>query len=130
MDLARRLGENDELYSCRACAKNPALYAQLGHDGPPQNFWRDNLFNGAPLRRCPVRDILEARERDQQLAEEFDRYTTHYYPAYQDGHLLVAGGIADQPARYLALIGALRDASERVAEKHLELTKDSNGGQS
>jgi hypothetical protein len=50
-----------------------------------------------------------AREEPCAVAAELDRYVDLYYPAYQEGHLLVAGGISEQPARYLELIRAIAD---------------------
>lgn len=104
------------------------MYAQLGHDGPPTNFWREHLITGKDLARCPVRELLDARERIPELHDEVVRYVQLYLPAYQDGHLLVAGGIADQPARYLSMIQELLRLSARADEKYLELTPAEDGG--
>ena len=122
MDLARRLGGN-ELYDCRSCAANPALFEQLGHDGPPTNYWRENLLSGEPLQRCPVRELLALRETDPRALTEFEQHVGTYWPAYKAGHLLVAGGIADQPARYVDMMHAIADVVERSDDKYLELTK-------
>jgi hypothetical protein len=45
-----------------------------------------------------------AQQYMPETAAEVDRYVDSYYPAYRDGHLLVAGGLADQPARYVELV--------------------------
>ena len=57
------------------------------------------------------------------LIAEIERYVTTLYPAYREGHLLVAGGLADQPARYLAMIRAMTGLSDKIEERYLELTK-------
>ncbi|MDP9202292.1 MAG: hypothetical protein M3P26_10245 [Gemmatimonadota bacterium] len=45
-----------------------------------------------------------------------------YYPFYEDGHLLVAGGVSDQPARSIAYMLEIRRLWNAVDAKHLELT--------
>jgi hypothetical protein len=99
------------------------LKAQLGHDGPPTNLWTENLITGAPLERCPVRTIQLAREQRDPIVEEVDRHADVYYPAYRDGFLLVRGGLSDQPARYLELIGAIREVEGKVETKLLAALK-------
>jgi hypothetical protein len=64
-----------------------------------------------------------AEVSDPALTAELHRYTTDYYPAYEDGHLLEAGGWSDQPARYATLIRALKHWDERVSAKYVEITK-------
>jgi hypothetical protein len=81
----------------------------LGHAGPPTSLYKEHLITGEPLERCPVRTIQLAEQERPALGAELERYIRTYYPAYEDGHLLVSGGIGDQPARYLALINAIRD---------------------
>lgn len=71
----------------------------LGHDGAPTSIWKKNLIDGKPLERCPVRTLQLA---DQSLVSEIHRHVNEYFPYYEDGFLLAEGGIADQPARYLA----------------------------
>lgn len=95
----------------------------LGHDGPPQSFWRENLVTDEPLARCPVRTLQLARESDLILAREVERYDDTLYPAYRDGHLLVKGGIGDQPARYLEIINLVRHYEISVEAKATELAK-------
>lgn len=56
-----------------------------------------------------------AAQRTPELVAEIDRYVGTYYPAYRDGHLLVAGGLADQPARYVELV-QLTQSMERVVQ--------------
>ena len=120
--MARRLG-GKELYDCRECGKNPALLEQLGHDGPPTNYWRENLITDEPLKRCPLRDLLQAHDHNPELAAEVDRYVGIYMPAYRDGHLLVGGGIADQPVRYLEIIREIAQLDAAAEVKYHELTK-------
>lgn len=71
-----------------------------------------------------MRTIQLALERRDPTAEEFDRYADVYYPAYRDKHLLVRGGIGDQPARYMALIGAFRHMDAAIETKLIEITKE------
>jgi hypothetical protein len=56
-----------------------------------------------------------------------------YYPAYQDGHLLVSGGWADQPARYIALIQRIQTLERLTQTKFEQVTDtdrtDRDGGQ-
>lgn len=70
-----------------------------------------------------MRTIQLAHESRAPIAAELHRYTTTYYPAYQDGHLLVRGGIGDQPARYLAIIGAIRDMNATMDAKDNDITQ-------
>ena len=71
-----------------------------------------------------MREILEARERTPDLVAELDRYLAAYVPAYEGGHLLVAGGISDQPARYLAMTHQIMALGQRSDAKYRELTKE------
>lgn len=79
----------------------------LGHDGPPTNYWRENVVTGETLARCPLRTLQLIEERDPALGREYARMVGEYFPHYQRGHLLEAGGLADQPARYVAWMRAL-----------------------
>ena len=97
------------------------MKSQLGHDGPPTAYWSENLLTGATLTECPLRTILRAWDTDPALAAEFDRYLGTYYPLYQDGHLLEAGGVSDQPARYLDYIVAIRSTEAAVQTKRDEI---------
>jgi hypothetical protein len=90
----------------------------LGHDGPPEAFWRENLITGKPLHRCPVRTQQLA---DPTLMREIDTMRLELYPAWQQGHLLTAGGIEDQPARYLEFMRLFDRQRVLVQEKHDEL---------
>jgi hypothetical protein len=123
--LARRLGGPD-VYRCSACAKTPALLEHLGHDGPPTNLWRENLLTGETLPRCPVRTLLLADEDPgtSALARELDRYADVYFPAYEQGYLLEAGGVSDQPARYWELIGLVRELRADTQARYLALVSD------
>lgn len=95
----------------------------LGHDGPPESYWRENLITDAPLALCPLRTLQLARESDPILSREVERYDQTLYPAWRDGHLLVKGGIGDQPARYLEIINLVRHFEIAVEEKAAEIAK-------
>lgn len=88
------------MYTCDFCFKNPGIMQQLDHDGPSgeHSIWQKNLVTGGPLVRCPIRDVIEA---SPELRAEFERYRLVYYPNYKKGHLLVSGGIAEQPNRWM-----------------------------
>jgi hypothetical protein len=58
------------------------------------------------------------------LAREAARYADVYYPAYRDKHLLVAGGIADQPARYLTILDVVRALDARTQKRLLEIERE------
>jgi hypothetical protein len=73
----------------------------LGHDGPPETYWRDNLITGKPLERCPVRTLQLA---NPHLVSEIETHRTELWPLWEKGLLLSAGGIADQSARYMDLM--------------------------
>jgi hypothetical protein len=90
----------------------------LGHDGPPEAFWRENLLTGKPLDRCPVRTLQLA---DPALTREMDMMRLEVYPAWQQGHLLSAGGIEDQSARYLEFMRTFDTTKHLVQLKHNEL---------
>lgn len=117
--MGRRLG-GKELYDCESCRIRPALYQMLGHDGPPTQYWKENLIDGKPLERCPVRSLQLA---DPSLVAEINRHVNEYYPFYEDGHLLVAGGIADQPARTVTYMLEIKRVSQLVDLRHAELTQ-------
>lgn len=68
--------------------------------------------------------MRSVRETPTDVRTEVHRYLDVYLPAYDDGHLLVAGGIADQPARYLELIQLIRRTRTAAQAKYDELTKD------
>jgi hypothetical protein len=96
----------------------------LGHDGPPTNLWTRNLLTDEPLARCPVRTLQLAREASDPHVREADRYVETYHPAYTDKHLLIAGGIADQPARYVELVQLIGRINHQVDAKYAALTKE------
>jgi hypothetical protein len=89
----------------------------LGHDAPPTAFWKENLVNGEKLERCPVRTLQLA---DQSMLSEVTRHAVDYYPFYEDGHLLVAGGISDQPARFIAYMQEINRLRVIVDNKYEE----------
>lgn len=93
----------------------------MGHDGPPTNYWRENLITNDPLTRCPLRTLQLAPARE---VEEMARYVDQYYPAWQAGHLLTEGGIADQPARYLSMIEHVARFAGVTQAKKDELAKN------
>lgn len=98
----------------------------LGHDGPPTNLWTENLLTGQPLAECPVRTILRAHEDHPELAREVNARLRDY-PRYERGVMYVAGGSADQPARYLAFMDLI-DAQKNATEaKHFELMRKGDG---
>lgn len=99
------------------------MKALLGHDGPPTSHWRENLITGKDLAECPLRTLLRAREASPQLVAEFERYDDVLFPAYEEGHLLVHGGIADQPARYLEMIRLFRNTQARVDVEYEKATR-------
>jgi hypothetical protein len=100
------------------------MYSMLGHDGPPTAFWRENLVTGKPLDRCPLRTLQLAAREHRELAEEVQRYSQDYVPAFEAHHLLVAGGLADQPARYVEIVRRVREIDARTDERYLELTRE------
>lgn len=116
------------MYNCTACGSNPGLKQMLGHDGTPTGPWTENLITGAPLTECPLRTILRAREASPDLIAEYDRYLNVYYPLYQDGHLLVEGGVAAQPARYLDFMLAIRETQNTVEVKELAIRRENGEG--
>jgi hypothetical protein len=108
------LGENWRLYDCDHCAENPYYLTMLGHDGPPQGMWLENLGDGTELKRCPRRDLLEA---DSEVLAELRQNRVELYPLYRQGHLARAGGVLDQDARYIALMRAFDSMTEAVQRK-------------
>lgn len=100
----------------------------LGHDGPPTNFWRENLLTGQPLAECPLRTIIRAHEDHPRLGREVDTHL-RYYSAYDRGVLLVSGGISDQPARYIELMDLIDRQKNETEAKHLELMRKRDEGE-
>jgi hypothetical protein len=47
-----------------------------------------------------------------------------YFPAYRGGHLLVDGGLAAQPARYVDMMQAIAGLVDAVEQKYVELTRE------
>jgi alkaline phosphatase len=56
-----------------------------------------------------LRSIQLAREHTPTLSAHVDRHVDLLYPAYREGHLLVSGGIADQPNHYVEMMRVIRD---------------------
>lgn len=94
----------------------------LGHDGPPTNIWRENLLTGKPLTECPLRTILRLQETQPAISREVDTHL-RYYGAYDRGVLLVAGGISDQPARYVELMDRIDQQKHETETKYFALLK-------
>ncbi|HEY7195512.1 MAG TPA: hypothetical protein VH439_17345 [Gemmatimonadales bacterium] len=95
----------------------------LGHDAPPTNFWRENLLTRAPLPECPVRTMLRYEETRPQLMQELARHISRYAP-YERGVLLVAGGLDDQPARYLDFMEVIDRSTQARETRYLELIRE------
>jgi hypothetical protein len=96
----------------------------LGHDGPPETFWRENLLTGKPLDRCPVRTLQLA---NPQLSDELDTARRELWPLWERGLLLASGGIEDQSARYLDLMREFDHTQRLVDLKAKELSGESEG---
>lgn len=96
----------------------------LGHDGPPTSYWRENLVNGEPLHRCPVRTTQLA---DQKLVQELEMFRFEIYPFWKKGHFPRAGGAGDQDARQLAMIRELDLVGEIVKDRYRELRGETDG---
>jgi hypothetical protein len=82
-------------------------------------MWRDNLITGQPLKRCPLRDLLLA---PSDATAEFNVARLELYPMFRRGFLYEAGGVADQPARYIAWMNEIDDARAAAQQKYDELT--------
>ncbi len=116
MRLARALA-GPEFYDCAACDRNPGLKPRLGHDGPPAALWLENLLTAEPLTRCPIRQLQLA---PPELQAELDR-DRRTLPLYQAGHLLIAGGISDQPARWLETMQEMAELEEQAQATYLKI---------
>jgi hypothetical protein len=78
-------------------------------------MWRENLVDGRPLQICPMRLFQIAAEVAPEMLAEFHRHVHEYYPHYAKGHLLLAGGVANQPAitmEYMREIDRLRSLTQ------------------
>lgn len=98
----------------------------LGHEGPPTAYWKENLVDGTKLERCPMRSLLLA---DPELVAEINRHVNEYFPFYEGGHLLVAGGISDQPARWVAYMLEINRDQQLVDLKFAELNAGGEGSE-
>jgi hypothetical protein len=116
------------LYDCSYCEQVPSYLTLLGHDGPPAGLYTRNLVTNAELDRCPKRTILLAARSEVM---EMRRYVDTYLPAYTDGFLLVPGGIADQPARYVELVQLGRSYQRTVEAQYVKVRagNDTDGGE-
>jgi hypothetical protein len=65
--------------------------------------------------------MLRLHETEPDLAREIDRHIALYYPQYERGVLLVAGGMSDQPARFLELMARIEGVKSNVEAKYLEI---------
>lgn len=90
------------------------MYEQLGHDGPATFPWTENYITGKPIERCPIRQLQLA---PAELREEVLRWRGVYFATYRQGHLLVSGGIADQPARWLEAMQYLDELVSRSEQR-------------
>ena len=113
----------DDIYDCKGCEEAPFRLEQLGHDREPTGLWDSNLITDAPLTRCPVR-LLQLAE--PEVRREILRWKDQY-PDFKKGHLLVAGGISDQPARWIEAMHCLESLDQRQQSKYLEIKKASDG---
>ena len=122
--MARSLS-GDEFYNCEACEKAPYKLEQLGHDGEPQGAWDLNLLTDVPIPRCPVRLLQLAKP---ELRREILRWKDQYYPLFRKGQLLVPGGIAAQPARWLEAMLFLESIEKRQETKFVEIRRKEDEG--
>lgn len=94
------------------------MRAALGHDGPPQMYWRAHLLTGEPLRRCPMRDVLETAP---EVRQEVEQYHDWYFPRYEAGHLAIRGGVDDQPALWWDYMARFALDAQRMQAKYQAL---------
>lgn len=93
----------------------------LGHDGPPTQFYRENLLTGEPLARCPVRTEQLA---DPALRRAVDYHRLELYPVYRDhGVLPRAGALLDQDAQTLDYLRTIAGYDRRVERKYADLMR-------
>ena len=117
--MARSLSGN-EFYDCAECEKAPFRLEQLGHDGEPMGAWDLNLLTDLPIARCPLRLLQLARP---ELRLEILRWKNEYFPLFRKGKLLVPGGIAEQPARWLSAMLFLESLEKRQESKFVEIRR-------
>lgn len=92
----------------------------LGHDAPPTSFWKENLITRKPLERCPLRTLILAKA---SLVHELQVYRTELWPLWERGHLMSAGGVEDQSARYIDYMREFDLTQVIVDRKAKELSK-------
>jgi hypothetical protein len=68
-------------------------------------------------------DLLNA---PPTLARELTMMRTELYPLYREGHLLESGGLADQPARYLAYMRHFDTMARASDEAYAKATGESD----
>jgi hypothetical protein len=68
-----------------------------------------------------MRSLLRMQEKDPALVAEVNEHVRVYFPAFEHGALLVAGGLADQPARYLELMARIGQTKALTEAKHAEI---------
>jgi hypothetical protein len=81
-------------------------------------LWDRNMLTDAPIQLCPIRAVQLAPE---DLRAEVMRMQFELYPLFEKGYLLVKGGIADQPARYISY---MQEIGELVAQIKYKLTAE------
>jgi len=74
---------------------------------------------------CPLR-MLQLAPKD--LAQEVLRWKGVHFPMYMKGHLLIAGGIAEQPARWLEAMLFLEDLQRQQDHKLEEILNTRTDG--
>ena len=97
----------------------PWLKEVLGHDGPPGDgenmaLWDRNMLTDEPILLCPIRALQIA---PQELQAEVIRMRMELFPLFEKGLLLVKGGVADQPARYVEYMRTIEDLNGQVKAK-------------
>ena len=94
---------------------------QLGCGDQAATFpWADNLLTGKPIGACPLKQLQTA---PPELRAEVLRWKNVHYPLYIKGHLLVDGGIAAQPARWIEAMLYLEDLAKQQDHKLAEITR-------
>lgn len=112
------------MYDCDHCEKNPYYLGVLGHDGPPQGMWTENLIDEKPLSICPRMTLLKA---NKDVMREVDTYRTEVFPLWKKGLLLHPGSVGEQPARELAMLREFDLTQDRVQAKWDKIHADDAG---
>lgn len=114
--LAKALG-GPEFYDCDRCTD--LLKQSLGHEAPPVGLYTRNLLTDEPFALCPLRQLQLDPDPAGVRELVFHRETLH--PLYRQGRLLTSGGVADQPARYMAWMREFDDLDARSEVKRLDV---------